>query len=118
MLHELLAGGESALGIVALTAFQTRALLQVKSGRAVADMNDFPVAAYTAQKQAADFEVVGEQLEAGPYGIGVRKTDTALRDALQKVIQAIIDDGTYAQILKKWNFTQGAVKTAMVNACI
>ncbi len=31
LLHELLAGGESALGIVALTAFQTRALLQVKS---------------------------------------------------------------------------------------
>jgi DNA polymerase-3 subunit delta len=30
LLHELLANGESALGIVALAAFQTRALLQVK----------------------------------------------------------------------------------------
>ncbi|MCU1595836.1 MAG: atrA protein [Frankiales bacterium] len=91
------------------------ALQQVKSGRAVADMNDFPVAAYTAQKQP-DFEVVGEQLEAGPYGIGVRKTDTALRDALQKAVQALIDNGDYAKILEKWNVTLGALKSATVNA--
>ena len=31
LLHELLAGGEAPLGIVALTAFQTRALMQVKT---------------------------------------------------------------------------------------
>lgn len=31
LLHELLANGESPLGIVALTAFQTRALMQVKT---------------------------------------------------------------------------------------
>lgn len=31
LLHELLAAGESALGIVAMTAYQTRALLQVKT---------------------------------------------------------------------------------------
>ena len=91
------------------------ALQQIKTGRAVADMNDFPVAAYTAQKQP-DFEVVGEQLEAGPYGIGVRKTDTQLRDAIQKALQAIMDDGTYTKIMEKWNVTQGALKTATVNA--
>ena len=91
------------------------ALLQVKNERAVADMNDFPVAAYTAQKQS-DFEVVGEQLEAGPYGIGVRKTDTQLRDAIQKALQAIIDNGEYAAILEKWDVAQGGLKTATVNA--
>ena len=95
----------------------TEALLQVKQGRAAADMNDFPVAAYNAQTSGGgnDFEVVGEQIEAGPYGIGVRKEDTAIRDALQKALQAIIDSGDYAKILEKWNVKAGAVTSATVN---
>ncbi len=93
----------------------TEALLQVKQNRAVADMNDFPVAAYTVKQAPGDYEVVGEQIEAGPYGIGVRKEDTALRDALKAALQAIIDNGEYGRILASWQVTQGAVKTATVN---
>ncbi len=91
------------------------ALLQVKQGRAVADMNDFPVAAYTTT-QTSDYEVVGEQIQAGPYGIGVRKTDTALRDAIKKALEAIIANGDYAKIMEKYKVSQGAVTTVTVNA--
>ena len=38
-----------------------------------------------------------------------------LRDALQKAVQALIDNGEYAKVLEKWNVTQGGVKTATVN---
>ena len=93
----------------------TEALLQLKQGRTVADMNDFPVAAYTSQQAPDSYEVVGEQIAAGPYGIGVRKEDTQIRDALQKAVQALITNGEYTRILEKWKVTQGAVTTATVN---
>ena len=95
----------------------TDALLALKAGRSVADMNDFPVAAYNAKISGGgnDFEVVGAQLDAAPYGIGVRKDDVALRDALREALVAIIADGTYDEVLAKWDVTQGALKTAAIN---
>jgi polar amino acid transport system substrate-binding protein len=95
----------------------TDALLALKAGRSVADMNDFPVAAYNAKTSGGgnDFEVVGQQLEPAPYGIGVRKDDVALRDALVEALQAIIADGSYQQVLAKWDVSQGAVSAATVN---
>ena len=95
----------------------TDAQLQLRTGRAVADMNDFPVAAYAAQTVGGGnaFEVVGQQIGAGPYGIGVRKSDTQLRDALQEALKAAIADGAYAKVLQKWNVTAGSLTTPVIN---
>ena len=108
--------GEKKLTVLSFDK-DTEALLAVKSGRAVADMNDFPVAAYNAKTSGGgnDFEVVGEQIEAGPYGIGVRKEDTQLRDALKAALDAIIKSGDYKAVLDKWNVAQGGVTAATVN---
>jgi polar amino acid transport system substrate-binding protein len=46
----------------------------------------------------------------------VLKTNTELRDALQAALKAVIADGTYDQILAKWNVTAGALKTAAINS--
>jgi polar amino acid transport system substrate-binding protein len=94
------------------------ARLQVKTGRAVADMNDFPVAAYTAKTAGGgnDFEVVGTQYETAPYGIAVSKDLTGLRDAIQAALKAMVADGSYAAVLKKWDIEQGALKDITVNA--
>jgi polar amino acid transport system substrate-binding protein len=85
------------------------ALLDIKSGRAVADMNDYPVAEYNVKAAGGDFETVGEQIDAGPYGIGIRKEDSQLRNALAEALKAIIADGSYQKVLEKWNVTKGAV---------
>jgi polar amino acid transport system substrate-binding protein len=96
---------------------ETEAMLQVKSGRAAAGMQDYPVASYNARTSGGgeDFEVVGEQIEAGPLGIAVDKEDTELRDAIQRALQSIIDDGTYQKLLQKYDVPLGAVDEATVN---
>jgi polar amino acid transport system substrate-binding protein len=92
----------------------TQVVLEVKFGRADAALADFPVAAYNAKVsgEGDDFRVVGEQIDPGPYGIGVRKDDAELQTVLQEALRAIIDDGSYDRVLTKWNVTDGALKTA------
>jgi polar amino acid transport system substrate-binding protein len=94
----------------------TDALQQVKNGRAVANMEDFPVAAYNAKISGGgkDYEVVGKQIGSGPYGIAVPKNSDLLR-LLQKTLKKLIADGTYDEILAKWGVADGALKTAAIN---
>ncbi|MEU5262560.1 ABC transporter substrate-binding protein [Amycolatopsis sp. NPDC021455] len=91
---------------------------QLRTGRVQAILNDLPSAVYIS-RTAGDgkfFEVVpGEPIDGGPYGIGVNKANTALRDAVQKALQALITDGTYGKILQAWGVEQGAIKEATVN---
>lgn len=97
----------------------TDALQQVKNGRAVANLEDFPVAAYNAKTSGGgkDFTAVDVPgIGPGNYGIAVLKTNTQLRDALQAALKEVIADGTYDQILTKWGVTAGALKTAVINA--
>ncbi|MDQ1394823.1 MAG: polar amino acid transport system substrate-binding protein [Acidimicrobiaceae bacterium] len=109
--------GKAELKVLSLDK-DTDALQQLKLGRTQADMNDFPVAAYNAETSSNgnDFEVVGQQFGSGPYGIAIAKDNTQLRDAVQAALKAIIADGTYDKVLTTWKVTQGALKTATVNA--
>jgi polar amino acid transport system substrate-binding protein len=93
-------------------------LTALQSGRADAVITDYPVALYNELNAGGgdEFEVVGEQIDAAPYGIAVPKDNPDLRDALQAAMQEIIDNGTYAEILAEWSAEAGAIEEATVNA--
>ncbi|MFG3050578.1 ABC transporter substrate-binding protein [Kitasatospora sp. NPDC048239] len=97
-----------------------KALAEVASGAAVAGLNDFPVAAYAAKTTdgGTRFEVTGAQSKSNPYGIALRKEDTALRDVLVKAVDQLIRSGDYDKILAKWNVSAGAAQNAVVNGGI
>jgi polar amino acid transport system substrate-binding protein len=78
---------------------------------------DFPIAAYSVKNAGGGkyFEIVGDQVEAGPYGIAVAKGNTELRDALQAAVNAIIENGEYKKIIEKWGVADGAVTEAKIN---
>lgn len=96
---------------------ETEAMLQVKNGRAAAGMQDYPVATYNARTSGGgnDFEVVGEQIQAGPLGIGVAKGNTELIEALQKALQAVMDSGDYQKLIDDYETPLGAIDSATVN---
>jgi polar amino acid transport system substrate-binding protein len=94
------------------------ARLQVQTGHVAAFLGNTPVMVYLA-KTAGDgtiFDVVrGHEYQPVPLGIGVAKSNTALRDALQKSLDALIADGTYRKILEKHGVESGAVTSVTIN---
>jgi polar amino acid transport system substrate-binding protein len=95
------------------------ARLQVQSGRVAAFLGNSPVMVYLA-KTAGDgtvFDVISShEYQSVPVGIGLPKSSTALRDQLQKSLDALIADGSYRKILQKHGLESGAVKSATINA--
>ncbi|MFF1839812.1 ABC transporter substrate-binding protein [Streptomyces sp. NPDC058231] len=104
---------------ITVEAFEndTEAQTRVKSGGAVAGVNDYPVAIDLVRKadNGQAFEIVGEQYDAGPFGIAVSKKNTQLRDALKEAVDAIIKDGSYQKVLAKWGAETGAIDAAAIN---
>ena len=75
------------------------------AGQADAEQSDFPVAAYAALQNESQIDVLDVQIEVAPYGIAVRKDSTALRDALPAAFDPLVADGTYDELLEKWELT-------------
>jgi polar amino acid transport system substrate-binding protein len=100
-----------------LSTFQTNdaANLALSSGRVDAVYAQSVVNAYVMTQAPSKYEVVGEELNKTPVGIAIVKDKTQLIEAVQGAVQKIIDDGTYAKILEKWNLESGAIPTATIN---
>jgi polar amino acid transport system substrate-binding protein len=60
------------------------------------------VGAYYKKTKPDAFDVVGDTFQSLPVGIAVRKPDDSLQEALQKAVQTVKDNGTYAKISKQW----------------
>ncbi|MEU9314426.1 ABC transporter substrate-binding protein [Streptomyces sp. NPDC048295] len=108
-------GGEK----IAIETFDNdlEAQTRLRSGGVDAGSSDFPVAAYAVKTSGGgkDFQIVGEQVEAAPYGIAVAKGNDQLTKAVQAALEAIIKNGEYNKIISKWGVEAGAVTEAKVN---
>ena len=84
-------------------------------GKADAMSADSPVTLYAIAQSGNKLAEAGATFDVAPYGIALAK-NSALTPVIQKTVQALIDDGTYTQILKKWGVNDGAVTSATINA--
>jgi polar amino acid transport system substrate-binding protein len=94
-----------------------QAQVRLRSGGADAGSSDSPIAAYAVKTSGGgnDFQLVGDTVEAAPYGIAVAKDNKELSTALQSALNAIIKNGEYAKVLAKWGAESGAVTEAKLN---
>ena len=101
---------------------QADALLALQGGQIACDVTDRSTAKYNAETTKEGTELVFELVidpaapdgyDPAPDGIGVLKSNTGLRDAIQKGLQALIDDGTYKTICDQWGFLP--VASAQIN---
>jgi polar amino acid transport system substrate-binding protein len=115
------AEGKPAITILQFPA-DSDALLAVISGKAQAEADDQSIAAYNVKtfNNGNTFQLFDGPSGKSPFpsaiiGIGIPKTDPQLRDAVQKALQSLINDGTYKQILDKYNEGSLAVTSAQIN---
>ena len=94
------------------------ALLELRTGRAAAVLNDYPPAVYmtTAEQTRASYQLVSDmQYEPGFYGMALAQDRPELRDALAAALAKLVESGDYAKVLADWKVGSGAVETVTVN---
>jgi polar amino acid transport system substrate-binding protein len=104
--------------VVHLFKTNTDALVQLRTGRAAATLNDYPPAAALVAdaRTSAFYELASTaQYEPGRYGIGVAKDLPALRDAVAQALRQLIRNGRYRAILVKWGVAAGAITAVTTN---
>lgn len=78
------------------------ALMDLEIGGVDAVVLDLFVANDNIQRSGKDFVILDEELSSEEYGIGFRKNDQALRDEVQRHLNAMAEDGTLAKISTDW----------------
>ena len=95
------------------------ALMQVRTGRAAAVLNDFSAATFLVNdvRTRSQYQLAStSQYEPGLYGIVVAKFQTGLREAVQGALEQLMRSGVYADVLARWHVQSAAVQVITVNS--
>lgn len=89
--------------------------LALSSGRADGVITDGSNAAYTAKLSDDKFEIApGPAINPAPFGIASKKGG-GLEKAVQKALEIMLADGSYEEVLKKWDVSAGAIESPEIN---
>jgi polar amino acid transport system substrate-binding protein len=78
------------------------ALMDLEAGGVDAVVMDLIVANDNIKRSGKPYVVLKETLAPEVFGVGFRKGDLALRDAVQAQLEAMAKDGTLAKLTTKW----------------
>lgn len=95
-------------------ATDTIAVGELKAGQLDAVLDDSPVAATFVSSDPSGLDLAGPPTHLGSEGIAVDPTNTPVLHAIQEAMLAIYEDGTYHQILLKWNLLDGEIPASQI----
>jgi polar amino acid transport system substrate-binding protein len=101
------AAGKKPVNVLAYPA-QTAANLALNSGRAQVGMADSQIVAYQIKKSNGGLRLTGKSYGFAPYGLAMPKSP-ALAPAVQAALKALVKNGTYMAILRKWGIQSGGI---------
>ena len=78
------------------------AFMNLEAGAADAVALDIGVADYQLEGRDGKFIILDEVVSAEKYGIGFKMGNEELRDAVQKVLDEMVEDGTFMKIAEEW----------------
>ena len=90
----------------------TQCVDQLLAKQVDAVTTDDAILAGYASQQPDELKLVGEPFSEEPYGIGLAKDDTALRNKINDMLQTAEDDGTWQKIYDGTLGLSGATATA------
>lgn len=93
---------KASLGEVVPFDYNSDALMDLRQGGLDAVLMDLVVAEYYITTEEAELICLEETLMPEDYGIGFRKTDLELTEAVNNALFDMVRDGTLEQISKKW----------------
>lgn len=109
--------GKDAIKVVSLKN-QTDVTTRLMTGGIDSMAAGSIVAAYSVTQSEGKLEALGDVYGASPVGIAVAKDNMPLAELVQKVINKLIEDGSYQQILDAWGNGAGAVDKADINPAV
>jgi polar amino acid transport system substrate-binding protein len=95
------------------------ALLQLRTGRAVAVLNDLPPAVFVVNdaRTRSHFQLASTtQYEPGLYGIALAKDQQGLQGAVHGALERVLDSGDYTRVLEQWGVEDGSLDRVSVNS--
>jgi polar amino acid transport system substrate-binding protein len=95
-------------------ADQNSANLAVSSGRAQVGFLDSQIAEYVVSTSKGRFKNSGKVFGVAPYGLALPK-DLGLTRPVDGAVGALMKDGIYLKILKKWGIQAGAISRPEIN---
>lgn len=78
------------------------AIMDLESGAVDAIAMDIFVAKDQLADKGDELVILDEQISSEKYAVGFLKGNTELRDQVQKTLEEMVADGTFAEISKKW----------------